>query len=367
MTDDVSWSTGGATTAQVEDLLRTRLHEAADGAAAAYPVVDPMEMLALGREAVRRRQRFTMAGVAAAAVVAVVAGWALTGNSGARLSQQPATVPVATVATAAPTLTREMFVEDGLFGVRVDGGSISTSLAGYGPSTPVVLSWGPAPGDPGASEVLVLIPEGDRPDPGSVVVSLVPDVDQLGPLQELSVGGRLVVSVRHTSPPLGMHPYAGMAYTVGGRDVRHLTPGLLHVDGTGAGDARNEGDDFSYAVRVDAGVVRVAVGRVVADQRLFVGEFTLPDGSEGILRAGDGGGFDLAYSLVRGHPRSVTVTGDTPTRFAGGISWGYVSIDGTDMTLLVIALTGTDDSSAGQLRSMTWTDDAGARHTVPAS
>ncbi len=367
MNDDVNWSTGGATTAEVEDLLRTRLHRAADGAPTAYPLVDPMEVLTLGREAVRRRQRFTLAGAAAAAVVAVVAGWALTGSSGARLSQQPATVPQVRVATVDPTVAREVFVDGGEFGVRVDGGSVTTSLAGYGPSTPVVLSWGPAPGDPGPWEVLVLIPEADRPDPGSVVFSLVPDVDQLGPLQELTIDGRLVVSVRHTSPPLGMHPYAEMSYTVGGRDVRHLTPGLLHVDGTGAGDARNEGDDFSYAVRVDAGVVRVAVGRVVADQRLFVGEFTLPDGSEGILRAGDGGGFDLAYSLVRGHPRSVTVTGDTPTRFAGGISWGDVSIDGTDMTLLVIALTGTDDSSAGQLRSMTWTDDAGARHTVKAS
>ncbi len=367
MTDDVSWPMSGATTAQVEDLLRTRMHRAADGAPAAYPLVDPTEMLALGREAVRRRQRFTAAGVAAAAVVAVVAGSALTGGSGARLSQQPATVPVATVATAAPTLAREVFVEDGKFGVRVDSGSISTSLAGYGPSTPVVLSWGPAPADPGPWEVLVLIPEADHPDPGSIVVSLVRDVDQLGPLRELTVDGRLVVSVRHTSPPQGMHPYAGMSYTVGGREVRHLTPGILDVDGVGAGDARNKGGDFPYAARLESGVVRVAVGRVVADQRLFVGEFTLPDGSEGILRAGDGGGFDLAYSLVRGHPRSVTVTGDTPTRFAGGISWGYVSIDGTDMTLLVIALTGTDDSSAGQLRSMTWTDDAGARHTVPAS
>ena len=221
MNDDVSRSTGGATTAEVEDLLRARLDRAADGASAAYPVVDPMEVLTLGREAVRQRQRFTAAGVAAAAVVAVVAGWALTGGSGARLSQQAATVPLVTVATVAPTLAREVFVADGQFGVRAHGGSLTTSLTRYGPSTPVALSWGPPPGEPGPWELLVLIPEADRPDPGSIVVSLGPNVDQLGPLRELTVDGRLVVSVSHTHPPVGVSAYAGISYTIGDREVRH--------------------------------------------------------------------------------------------------------------------------------------------------
>ncbi len=367
MNDDVSRSTGGATTAEVEDLLRARLHRAADGAPAAYPVVDPTEMLALGRAAVRRRQRFTVAGVAAAAVVAVVAGWALTGGSGARLSEQPATAPLVTVATDAPTLAREVFVEGGEFGVRVDTGSVTTSLAGYGPSRPVVLSWGPHPGDPGPWELLVLIPEADLPDPGSVAVALAPTIEQVAPFRVLTVAGRTVVSVLHTQPPELVSPFAGLSYAIGGRDVRHLRPGLLHVDGAGAGDARNEGGDFWYAVRLESGVIRVSVSRSVADRPLFVGEFTLAEGFEGILRTGDGGGFDMAYALVRGHPRSVTVTGDTPTRFTGGVSWGDVSIDGTDVTLVGIALAGTDDSSAGQLRSITWIDEAGARHTVKAS
>ena len=367
MTDDVSWPMSGATTAQVEDLLRTRMHRAADGAPAAYPLVDPTEMLALGREAVRRRQRFTAAGVAAAAVVAVVAGSALTGGSGARLSQQPATVPVATVATAAPTLAREVFVEDGKFGVRVDSGSISTSLAGYGPSTPVVLSWGPAPGDPGPWELLVLIPEGDRPDTGSVAVALAPTIEQETPVRVFTVAGRTVVSVLHTQPPELVSPFAGLSYTMGGREVRHLRPGLLHVDGVGAGDARNEGGDFWYAVRLESGVVRVAVARPVADQRLLGGEFTLPEGSEGMLHPGAGAGSDMAYALVRGHPRAVSVTADTPAGFVDGMTWGTVSIDGTDVTLVVIALTGIDQPETASVRSITWTDGQGTRHTVTAS
>jgi len=353
------------TDADLEDLLRVGLREAVDRVDAAYLPLEVSEIVAEGARTLSRRRRWQVLGAAAAAAVAVVGSWALTGGSGTRLSQQPATVPVSTVA---PTTSEEIFVQDERFGVRVESGEVSTALNVIGSVTPAVLQWGPPPGSAGAHEVLVLIPEADHPDPGSVDVALVPDVRRLGEARQIIVNGRLVIVVRHTPPPTGMTPYAGLTYTIGGREVRHLSPGIVHIDGVGAGAARNEGGDFGYAVRLEAGTVAVSLQRRVGDLDLGGGVFTLPAGSPGLLRLGDGADFDMAYALVRGiPPRAVTVTGDTPSRFAGGVSWGGMTIDDTDVTLVLIALTGTDDSGSGQLRSITWTDADGGRHTIAAS
>jgi hypothetical protein len=101
------------TDADLEDLLRVGLREAVDRADAAYLPLEVSEIVAEGARTLSRRRRWQVLGAAAAAAVAVVGSWALTGGSGTRLSQQPATVPVSTVA---PTTSEEIFVQDERFG-----------------------------------------------------------------------------------------------------------------------------------------------------------------------------------------------------------------------------------------------------------
>ena len=147
------------TDADLEDLLRVGLREAVDRVDAAYLPLEVSEIVAEGARTLSRRRRWQVLGAAAAAAVAVVGSWALTGGSGTRLSQQPATVPVSTVA---PTTSEEIFVQDERFGVRVESGEVSTALNVIGSVAPAVLQWGPPPGSAGAHEVLVLIPEADH-------------------------------------------------------------------------------------------------------------------------------------------------------------------------------------------------------------
>lgn len=363
-------------TTSFEDRLRADLHAAAGGTSFDAAGPSPASVIILGQRVVRRRRLTYAAGAAVLAIVAVVAGSALSGSDPRRGVTPPAGSTTGSGAFGAVTEFRPGGKDaddpdaSAVYTVQAveEGGERSVVLNDVTDAAAHELTRLPLTAPESADIVFknglkVVLVTGE---PLSVV-----RIGASGPTLQQVASTRVAGTTRWMtmgSAPGGFQDAweevswstenGDSGTTPVPRSVVLTVPGKSGAAGWARFPVRfTTHSSATGAIRVDVERWEPALTDLV-----HAGSLTLPTGQDQVFMRGDGASSGAIYGLTLGEPTSVTPRGDSAARLAGG----WTSVDGQvsrGVWAIALELTGMDDSSPDPVPSISWKDAAGASHT----